>query len=106
MLRHGGIQEASARAETLQKPADPRPVAFTVLPGHGVLIVEKWLLGQAPFQMIWEYMDAGYLQVDGRIPQGPMTYVPGPDGRMLLRIAEDIPGTTPAGRFDKSSETG
>jgi hypothetical protein len=59
-------------------------VIFTVLPGHGTVIVEKWVEGKAPFQVIWEYMDAGYLEVDRRIPQGPMAYVPGPDGRMLL----------------------
>jgi hypothetical protein len=49
-----------------------------------VVIVEKWVVGAAPFQVMWESMDAGYLQVDNRIPQGPMAYVPGPGGRMVL----------------------
>ncbi|MDH7484834.1 MAG: hypothetical protein QHJ81_01000 [Anaerolineae bacterium] len=80
-----GIKEAFARSEALQHPEDPRPVVFTVLPGHGVAIVEKWVSGKAPFQVIWEYMDAGYLEVDNLIPQGPMEYVPGSDGRMRLR---------------------
>jgi hypothetical protein len=101
-----GIQEAFARAVSLQDPSDPRQVAFTVLPGHGVLIVEKWIAGKAPFQIIWEHMDSGYLQVHGRIPQGPMTYVPGPDGRMFVRMSQDSLGATREGGVDKSSETG
>ena len=72
-----GIKSAFARAESLQIPEDPRMVAFTVLPGHGVFIVEKWVPGTVPFQTIWEYMDAGYLRVEDRIPQGPMGYVAG-----------------------------
>jgi len=79
-----GIKRCFARSEALQHPDDPRQVAFTVLPGHGVVIVEKWVVGAAPFQVMWESMDAGYLQVDNRIPQGPMAYVPGPGGRMVL----------------------
>lgn len=82
-----GIKEAFARSEALQNPEDPRQVVFTVLPGHGTVIVEKWGLGKAPFQVMWEYMDAGYLEVENLIPQGPMEYISGPDGRMLLRAA-------------------
>jgi hypothetical protein len=80
-----GIEEAFSRAEALQDPKDPHQVLFTVLPGHGTVIVEKWVAGKAPFQVIWEYMDAGYLQVDNRIPQGPMAFVPGADGRMTIQ---------------------
>lgn len=80
-----GIKDAFARSEALRNPGDPRPVVFTVLPGHGVAIVEKWLPGRAPFQVMWEYMDAGYLEVENLIPQGPMEYVPDPGGKMLLR---------------------
>jgi hypothetical protein len=79
-----GIKQAFARSQALQNPEDPRQVVFTVLPGHGVVIAEKWVPGTAPFQTMWESMDAGYLQVDNLIPQGPMEYVAGPDGRMLL----------------------
>ncbi|MFQ6101945.1 MAG: hypothetical protein ACE5OS_12035 [Anaerolineae bacterium] len=82
-----GIKAAFARSEALQNPDDPRQVVFTVLPGHGVVIVEKWIAGAVPFQVMWEYMDAGYLQVENRIPQGPMEYVPGPDGKMVLQAA-------------------
>jgi hypothetical protein len=76
---------AFARAEALRSPDDARQIAFTVLPGHGAFIVEKWVAGKAPFQVIWEAMDAGALQVDNRIPQGAMAYVPGPDGLMVLQ---------------------
>lgn len=70
-----GIREAFARSAALQEPQDPRQVVFTILPGHGAVIAEKWALGKAPFQLIWEYMDAGYLRVGSRLPQGPITYV-------------------------------
>jgi hypothetical protein len=80
-----GIVGAFARAEALRSPDDARQIAFTVLPGHGAFIVEKWVAGKAPFQVIWEAMDAGALQVDNRIPQGAMAYVPGPDGLMVLQ---------------------
>ncbi len=79
------IREAFARAEALQNPADSRQLVFSVLPGHGTVVVEKWVPGTAPFQTIWEYMDAGHLQVDIGVPQGPMEYVPDHDGRMVLR---------------------
>ncbi len=82
-----GIKEAFARSAALQDPDDPRQVVFTVLPGHGTVIAEKWVPGKAPFEIIWEYMDAGYLQVDNRIPQGPMAYTPDPDGLMVLEPA-------------------
>lgn len=79
-----GIKQAFARAESVRRPDDPRQVVFTVLPGHGVVIGEKWVPGNAPFQVMWECMDAGALQVANRIPQGLMEYAPGPDGRMHL----------------------
>jgi hypothetical protein len=81
------VKGAFARSEAMQNPDDPRQVVFTVLPGHGVVIVEKWVPGAIPFQAIWEHMDAGYLQVDNHIPQGMMEYVPGLDGRMVLKTA-------------------
>jgi len=71
----------------MQNPDDPHQVVFTVLPCHGVVIVENWVLGTVPFQVIWEYMDASYLQVENRIPQGTMEYVRGADGRMVLQTA-------------------
>ncbi|MFB0533997.1 MAG: hypothetical protein ACETWR_03330 [Anaerolineae bacterium] len=82
-----GVKRAFARSQAMQNPDDSRQVVFTVLPGHGVVIVEKWVPGTAPFQVIWEYMDAGYLQVDNLIPQGTMEYAREPDGRMVLQTA-------------------
>lgn len=78
------IKQAFARSEALRSPEDPRQLAFTVLPGHGVVIAEKWVAGKAPFQTMWEAMDAGVLEVSNRVPQGPHGYRPGPDGRMVL----------------------
>jgi hypothetical protein len=80
-----GIKAAFARSEALRNPDDPRQVVFTVLPGHGVMIVEKWVPGKAPFQVIWEYMDAGYIQIAKAVPQGPMRYLP--DERGIMRLA-------------------
>jgi hypothetical protein len=79
------IREAFARAEALLNPEDPRQLVFSVLPGHGTVIVEKWVPRTVPFQTIWEHMDAGFLRVEVGVPQGPMAYVPDRDGRMVLR---------------------
>lgn len=81
-----GISAALARAEALQNPDDPRQVVFTVLPGHGVMIVEKWAPDKAPFQVIWEHMDAGYIQVAKAVPQGPMGYALDERGTMRLSL--------------------
>lgn len=83
-----GIVRAFSRSKALRDSDDPRQVVFTVLPGHGTVIVEKWVPGTAPFQVIWEAMDAGRLQVDNRVPQGPMEYVSGAGGARVLRETE------------------
>lgn len=80
-----GIKEAFSRAESLRNPEDPRQAAFTVLPGHGLVVVEKWQREKAPFQLLWEYMDKGDLVIDSHIPQGPMRYEPDDNGLMGLR---------------------
>jgi hypothetical protein len=79
------IKDAFGRSEALRNPDDPRALAFTVLPGHGVVIAEKWLPGKAPFQAMWEAMDSGALEISRRVPQGLLRYEPGPNGRMVLR---------------------
>ncbi|HLF01588.1 MAG TPA: hypothetical protein VI547_06400 [Anaerolineales bacterium] len=79
-----GIKAAFARSQALQNPADPRQVAFTILPGHGIVVVEKWVPGKAPFQVMWEFMDAGYLVVENRVPQGPHNFVPDGSSRHIL----------------------
>lgn len=71
-----GIKNAFARSEALQNPGDPRQLVFTILPTHGVFIVEKWASGKAPFQLIWEAFDAGALQISSLIPQGPGVFWP------------------------------
>ena len=82
-----GVKRAFARSEALQNPDDPRQVVFTVLPGHGIMIVEKWAEDKTPFQLIWEHMDAGYLELESAVPQGALDYAPDQDGRMVLHIA-------------------
>ena len=78
------IKDAFARSESLQNVNDPRNLAFTVLPGHGVVIVEKWVSGKAPLQLIWEAFDAGDLVVENVVPQGPFHYVSRGDDAMEL----------------------
>ena len=80
-----GIVSAFSRAEALLNPEDPRQVVFTVLPGHGAVIVEKWVPGTAPFQAIWEAMDQGLLEVEKRVPQGPIEYVSTGEGKKVIR---------------------
>jgi hypothetical protein len=79
-----GIKAAFARTECFLNRDDPRQAAFTVLPGHGVVIAEKWVSGKQPFQLLWEFMDSGALQIDKQVPQGPMEFVEGEDGQMML----------------------
>lgn len=74
---------AFSQAESLQNPDDPRPVAFTVLPGHGSVFVEKWDPDLQPLQLLWELMDERSIVVDFTgVPQGPFSYVES-DGQML-----------------------
>jgi hypothetical protein len=80
------IRDAFADAESLQDPEDPRGLAFALLPGHGIVVVEKWIAGKAPFEHIWGAMDTGDLEISRKIPQGPFTYKPDPDGRMRLEL--------------------
>jgi hypothetical protein len=79
------IQAAFGRSQALRDALDPRQVVFTVLPGHGIVIVEKWREGREPFQLIWEAMDSGQLEVENAIPQGPLVYEPAADGRLELK---------------------
>ncbi|HEX9596364.1 MAG TPA: hypothetical protein VF982_05750, partial [Anaerolineales bacterium] len=83
-----GIKEAFSRVESLRNPDDPRQAAFTVLPGHGLVVVEKWQSDKAPFQLLWEFMDTGDLVIDSHVPQGPMHYEQDADGHMHLREQE------------------
>ncbi|MFN2214598.1 MAG: hypothetical protein ACK2UE_16120 [Anaerolineales bacterium] len=80
------IHDAFSKSVAFQNPDDPRKVVFTILPGHGIVIAEKWVPGKVPFQVIWEYMDAGWLVIDNFVPQGPLTFKPDDSGMMVLNI--------------------
>ena len=80
------IHNAFSNSAALQDPEDPRQVVFTILPGHGIVIAEKWVPGKVPFQIMWEYMDAGWLVVDNMVPQGLLTFEPGDSGMMVLNL--------------------
>jgi hypothetical protein len=79
------IKTAFSHSEALRNPDDPRKVVFTVLPGHGIVIVEKWVAGKVPFQVMWEYMDEGRLHVENLVPQGPLTFTNNSQGMMILQ---------------------
>jgi hypothetical protein len=70
------IRATFARSQALRNPEDPRQVAFTLLPTHGVFVAEKWVPGKAPLQAIWEAMDTGQLQITSAVPQGPEIFTP------------------------------
>jgi hypothetical protein len=71
-----GIRSAFSNAACLRDPSDPRTIAFTVLPTHGLVTVERWCPGKEPFGELLEAMDAGQLEVEDRVPQGWHTYEP------------------------------
>ena len=72
--QYRAVQEAFSSSSALQNPDDPRQIVFTVLPGHGVVIVEKWVEGKQAFQTIWEAMDSKDLEITNYIPQGPFVF--------------------------------
>jgi hypothetical protein len=79
------VAAAFRTARSLRDPADPRQLAFTVLPGHGIVVAEKWMRDKVPFQLIWEHLDAGALVIESRLPQGPHDYLDVGDHRMQIR---------------------
>jgi hypothetical protein len=78
------ITRAFSRAECLRNPEDARVIAFTVLPGHGVVLCEKWVAGREPFEVLWRAMDSGSIEIDRIVPQHRVEYERR-DGRMVLR---------------------
>lgn len=78
------ITAAFGRAESLRNPRDPRKIAFTILPGHGVVLCEKWIPGKEPFEVLWEAMDSGAIVIDRLVPQHHVEYERH-DRRMGLR---------------------
>jgi len=84
-----GVKEAFSRSQALRDPSDSRTVVFTVLPGHGVMIAEKWVDDRVPFQEIWSAMDANALAVTSKVPQGRLRFVK--DGPRMLLEEESPP---------------
>jgi hypothetical protein len=72
--QYRAVQEAFASSAALKDPEDPRQIVFTVLPGHGIVIVEKWIEGKQALQVIWEAMDRKEIEITNDIPQGPFVY--------------------------------
>jgi hypothetical protein len=89
--QYRAVQAAFQRSSALQDPVDPRQLVFTVLPGHGSVIVEKWAPGMQAFQLIWEAMDRGDIEITDDIPQGPFVYQPR-DGRYTNSWQQDFSG--------------
>ena len=83
-----GIRAAFATAESLAAPDDPRSVAFTILPTHGVFIVEKWCAGREPFEEILHAFDCSDLVVSQTIPQGDH-YFERPDRAGNMQLVDE-----------------
>ena len=80
------IKRAFSNCDALISPEDPRMIAFTILPGHGLFIAEKWDQEKRPFQLIWEAMDSGALQIDSSVPQGEVSFKLADDGLYRLQV--------------------
>ncbi|MBI3360765.1 MAG: hypothetical protein HY023_06605 [Chloroflexi bacterium] len=65
-----GTAQAFMRSATLRDFADPLGVVFLEQPGHGVVIIEKWVEGKDPFETIHEYLETGRLKMTMQVPQG------------------------------------
>jgi hypothetical protein len=82
------IKTAFSRSQALRNPEDSRMLVFTVISGHGLVLVEKWSPGKVPFQLIWEFMDNGFIEIANYIPQGCFKYILKEDGKMYLSEME------------------
>lgn len=72
--QYRAVQEAFSNSYALRNPEDSRQLVFTVLPGHGMVLVEKWVEGKAPFQVMWEAMDSKIIEITNHVPQGPFAF--------------------------------
>ncbi|MBL9080090.1 MAG: hypothetical protein JNL08_21535 [Planctomycetes bacterium] len=91
------VTAAFARSQALRDPNDPRTVVFSILPGHGLLMAEKWVPGTEPFDELLAAMDSGRVEVSHGVPQGPMHYAVEGD-RMVLRLGFGAVRFAAAGR--------
>ena len=87
--QYRAVQAAFSRSSALQNPQDPRQLVFTVLPGHGLVIVEKWVEGKDAFQVIWEAMDEGVIEITSEVPQGRFVYRT--DGQRCIMVSDSNP---------------
>jgi hypothetical protein len=78
------IRTAFSHSQALQNPDDPRKIVFTILPGHGVLIVEKWEEGKMPFEIICEAIRDGRMKIENDVPQGLLNYSENADGDQVI----------------------
>jgi len=88
--QYRAVQEAFSRSYALQNPDDLRQLVFTILPGHGLVIVEKWVEGKSAFQVIWEAMDEKVIEITNYIPQGPFTFETGGQRCKLVDSAQNL----------------
>lgn len=100
-----GVTAAFARSQALRDPADPRTVVFTILPGHGLLAVEKWVPGTRPFDVLLDAIDSRRLEVSSWVPQGGMHYAPAGD-RMALQLGDAVGAAVATGPAGRSAEHG
>ncbi len=77
-------------------------VIDTVLPGHGLLMAEKWVPGTEPFDVLLAAMDQRRVEVSHGVPQGRMRYVPVGD-RMVLQIEGADAGAVRLGGGDRAA---
>ncbi len=94
--QYKAVQEAFSSSSALQNPDDPRQIVFTVLPGHGVVIVEKWVEEKQAFQVIWEAMDNKDIEITNYIPQGPFLFEESGQRSNIVSNAYSIGLDTPA----------
>ena len=83
------VYRAFQKLECFKRKDDGRKVAFTLLPCHGVIFIEKWVEQKGPLQLMWEYIDKGYLQIDSYVPQGPARYFSNNKGFQEIHLEYD-----------------
>jgi len=78
-----GTAAAFARSVALRDLTDPRQVVFLEQPGHGLVVVEKWVEGVAPFEAIHHCLCSGQMQLTMTIPQGKVAWKE--EGKQILK---------------------
>ena len=82
-----GTSSAFSRSSALNDPDDPRLVVFLEQPGHGVVVVEKWVEGRQPFEVMRDCLASGDLQASLQVPQGWIDWelITRSDGRRMMQ---------------------